>query len=135
MTDPSLLRALVLIPLALYVGASARVCWLYARVWQRMRASGRGARLTPLHVALASASLLVIEMALAWALIASFRQPITLFGAIRTGMYGLGSLGMIAALMVIARVQSRRVRICRQEAHVTVEQVETIDVQEPGGDR
>lgn len=131
MKDPAILRALVLVLLALSIGASARVCVLYAKVFRKLRAAGEHrVGLTPLHVALASFGLLLLECALAWALIASFRQSITVYAAIRTVMYGAGSATMIAALLVIGRVQSRRVKICKNQPHVTVSQTERVDIEE-----
>jgi hypothetical protein len=112
------LRLVVLIPLCLVFGATLTVLRLYWRAWRELPAER--ARLTPVHVALVSAGVLLLTSALAWALIAGFRdRPLDAFAAVRLSMYGVGALAILAALWVIGGIQRRRVRFERHiEVHV-----------------
>lgn len=141
MTDPALLRAVVLVVLAVTIGALAAVTVLYWRVWRLLHASGvakgrqvRHARQVPVHVALMGLGVLTIEAALAWALIAGFRAPLTGYGTARMIMYGVGSGLIVSGLVVIANLQHHRVRVCRQQPRVVVETTEQVAV-EPGESR
>lgn len=122
-----LIRAAVLVILALSIGAVAAVCGLYARTVRL--APPRRAGLTPLHVAVVSLGVLTLEGALAWA------QVDALGGGVipqwhvtaRTVLFGVGSLLVLAGIAVIAHQQQRRVHFCRA-AKVTVETTDTTQV-------
>jgi hypothetical protein len=106
------LRLVVLVPLCLVFGATLTVGRLYWRAWRELPSE---ARLTPVHVALVSAGVLLLTSALAWALIAGFRdRPFDAFAAVRLSMYGVGALAILAALWVIGGMQRRRVRFERK---------------------
>lgn len=104
--DATLLRAGVLVVMFLCAGAMVTVIRLY---WRNYRSARASMRLLPLHVVLVSVSTLGLQATLAWALIEATAadaavSPTTL---IRTGLYGLWSVGVLAALVVIARQQKR----------------------------
>lgn len=107
------LRLVVLVPLSLVFGATLTVGRLYWRAWRDLPADR--VRLTPVHVALVSAGVLLLTSALAWALIAGFRdRPFDPFAAVRLSMYGVGALAILAALWVIGGIQRRKVRFERR---------------------
>jgi hypothetical protein len=106
------IRLVVLVPLCLVFGATLTVLRLYWRAWRELPSE---ARLTPVHVALVSAGVLLLTFALAWALIVGFRDaPFDAFAAVRLSMYGVGALAILAALWVIGGIQRRRVRFERK---------------------
>lgn len=112
MTALDALRLAVIVLLCLLVGFTLTVMRLYWRAWRDL--PSERARLTPLHVMLVSAGVLLLATGLAWALLAGFRtQPINTYAAIRLGMYGVGSSLILAALWVIGAVQRRRIQFER----------------------
>jgi len=104
--DASLLRTTVLVVVFLCTGAMATVVRLY---WRNYRRAPSALRLLPLHVLMVSASTLGLQATLAWALIeaTSTGAALTPTTVIRTGLYGLWSAGVLAALVVVARQQKR----------------------------
>lgn len=125
------LRLAVSVVLLLCVGALITVIRLHWRAWRLLSSSPqtRAAGLTPLHVWMVSAGVLVSQVALAWALIEQLRVEATTTVAIRTVLYGVGAGLILAALIVVGRVQQRRVRFGRGCSRVTVAEAETVEVQ------
>lgn len=114
MIDLAIARLIVLALLCLLIGAVAVILRLYVHAWRTLP---REARITPLHVALVSAGMLLLATGLAWALVAGLRMgPVTPYTLARLIMYGTGSLLILASLWVIARVQRRRVHFARSAA-------------------
>lgn len=105
--DGTLVRGVVLIVLALCVGAMAAVLRLYALAWRNAPTRGR---LTPMHVTLVSASMIGFQGLLAWALMeaVSSGAPASAATLIRTAGYGLCSLGFLAAMWAVGTQQHRR---------------------------
>lgn len=125
------LRLVVAVLLVLDVGALARVCLLYWRAWRLLPATpeGRAAGLIPLHVALVSAGVLIGQVALAWGLIEQLRSDATAAVAVRTVLYGLQAVLVLAALVAVGRAQQRKVRFGRGCTRVTVADTQQVQVQ------
>lgn len=105
-----LLRAGVLVLLAVTCGATVTVGLLHLVAYLRLP---RGEGLVPLHVALVSLYVLMTQGTLAWALIESFTTQSPPSVAIRVALFGLAALVLLAALIVVGRVQQRRLRFAR----------------------
>lgn len=105
--DASLLRAAVLVVLALCVGAMVAVLRLYARAWRNAPTRGR---LTPMHVTVVSGSMSGFQALLAWALMeaVSTGAPASTSTLIRTAGYGVCSLGFLVAMWAVGMQQRRR---------------------------
>lgn len=129
MTDPSVIRALVLVILAVSLGLEVAVFWRYSRAFRMMPKCAKSARLTPLHVALVSAGTLILQGTLAGALIDTFRQSSTPRAVFRLVMYGCGSLLIIASLVVLIWLQAERRKVQFGREHHTVTAIDTETVQ------
>lgn len=135
MADPlhslAWLRLVVFVLLLLSVGALLTVIRLHWRAYRLLRSTpeGKVAGLTPLHVALVSAGVLVGQVALAWGLIEQLRVEATVNVTVRTALYGVSSLLILAALVIVGRVQRRRLRFSRGCSRVRVEQAEHVAVE------
>lgn len=130
MSALDVLRVAVLVPLCLVFGATVSVLRLYARAWRELPATR--VRAITVHVALASMGVLLLTMALAWALLAGFRTgPVGVTAAIRLSMYGIGASCFLVALWVIGSQQRRKVRFQRGAAVVVAED-ELVDEQDGG---
>jgi hypothetical protein len=129
------LRLCVSVLLLLNVGALLTVIRLHWRAYRLLRSTveGRAAGLTPLHVALVSAGVLVLQGSLAWGLIEQLRVQATVSVAVRTALYGTGAVLILLALVVVGNVQRRRLRFGRGCSRVTVEHAEhvAVDVEDP----
>ncbi len=119
------LRAVVIVTLALCIGAVLAVLRLH---WRAYRALPRHAGLTPLHVMLVSSGVLIVQGTLAWALIDGFANTVTPVQAVRTALYGVGSLIILAALFVVGGLQRRRVRFTPRCTTVTVHDEATVQL-------
>lgn len=124
------LRLTVFVLLLLNVGALLTVIRLHWRAYRLLRSTpeGRAAGLTPLHVALVSAGVLVSQVSLAWGLIEQLRVEASVNVAIRTALYGVGAILILVALVIVGRVQRRRLRFSRGCTRVQVEQAEHVAV-------
>lgn len=131
------LRLVVFVLLLLNVGGLFTVIRLHWRAYRLLRSTpgGRAAGLTPLHVALVSAGVLVGQFALAWGLIEQLRVEATVNVAVRTVLYGVGAVLILAGLVVVGRVQRRRLRFGRGRSRVFVEQAEHVAVEVENPDR
>ncbi len=108
------LRLPVAVLTILVTGGLITVLRLHWKAWRHLRRIGAPkAGLTPLHVALVSAGVLVSEVALAWGLIEQLRSDISPTAIIRVALYGVGALLILASLLVVGRVQRRTVRFER----------------------
>jgi tellurite resistance protein TehA-like permease len=121
------LRIGVVFLLAAVVAAALAVIRMHIRAW---RAAPAKAGLTPLHVALVSAGVVVWGATLAWAVLDGLGQATDRELAVRIGLYGLGAVLILVSLLVMARVQRRRVRFCRTqtEAVLTVTTTDAVEV-------
>lgn len=117
MFDVSWLRSGVIVVLALTIGGVAAVMRLHYRAWRNLP---RHAGLTPLHVTLVSLGVLIWGGSLAWALIESLGREATATVTIRTVLYGVGGVTILAALVIVAGLQRRRVQFAREQTTVTV---------------
>lgn len=105
MSIDDIVRGVALLCAFLVAGATATVGVAHYRMWRRTRQSGRPhAGLLPLHVALISASYLLLTLFLAQAIVDGFGQPMSsrIYGY--TAAWALG----LAALIVVGRLQGRR---------------------------
>jgi hypothetical protein len=125
------LRLCVSILLLLNVGALVTVIRLHWRAYRLLRSTpeGRAAGLTPLHVAIVSAGVLVSEVSLAWGLIEQLRVAATATVAIRTTLYGVGAVLILVSLVIVGREQRRRIRFGRGCSRVYVAQAEHVAVE------
>lgn len=113
MTGTDVLRLVVLAPLCLVGGATVAILRLYWHAYRQLPPSR--ARLTPLHVSLVSLGTLMLAAGLGWAILTRYGDghPFDLPAILRLGMYGVGSVCILAALCVIGSVQRRRIRFGR----------------------
>lgn len=125
MHDVTWLRTLVVVALALAGGGVFTVMRLHWRAWRRLP---RDAGLTPLHVALVSAGVLIWGVTLAWALLDSLTQPATTVVTVRLILYGVGAVVILAALLVVGSVQRRRVQVEAPRTQITVVEVDQVSV-------
>lgn len=124
MFEADVLRVVVLAVLFLAVAGVGTVMRLHYRAWRRLP---RDAGLTPLHVALVSLGVLIWGGTLAWGQVEALGREVTPALAIRTGLYGLGGVIILAALAVVGGLQRRRVQFIRSEK-VVVSSAETVAV-------
>ncbi len=109
--DLAWLRLTVAVLAILVSGGLVTVLRLHWRAWTQLRRAGhQQAGLTPLHVALVSAGVLVWGAALAWALIEQLRADISPTAIVRTVMYGAGAALILTSLLVVGRVRGGRIR-------------------------
>jgi hypothetical protein len=125
--NATVLRALVIVALALCIGAVLAVLRLHYRAWRAL--PGR-AGLTPLHVLLVSLGVLLLQGTLAWALIEGFTRDITPVVAVRTALYGVASVIILAALFVVGGLQRRKVGFGPRCTTVTVRDEATVQVRD-----
>ncbi len=107
---------LVVSVLAILVGGSlVTVGRLHWKAWHHLRRVGaRVAGLIPLHVALVASGVLLLELTLAWGLLEQLRvQASAPTVIVRTVLYGVASLLILVSLVVVGRVQRRRVQFER----------------------
>jgi len=117
MIDLTVLRAGVIVLLAVTCGAVFTVMRLYWMAWRRLP---RTAGLVPLHVALVSLYVLINQGNLAWALIESFTAQATPSVATRVALFGVAALILLVALAVIGRLQHRKLQFARKRSTVVV---------------
>lgn len=114
--------------LALVVGSMVTVARLHWKAWRRFPGQ---VGLTPLHVAMVASGVGVWGVALAWAMLDGLGNPVSTVTAARMSLYGLGALLILAALLIMATIQRRRVQFHREEVVVEVRSTDSVEITNP----